>query len=101
MTDQNDVQLTPKQEQEFRCYFRYRKPYVAKWLRVAKQNNFETVEAMLIEFYKTRSVFQIGDLLGFTGMQVWYVMERMQIPRRTPEYKNPATHFGRGRPQPQ
>jgi len=57
-----------------------------RWFTVAEKLGYDTVKNMLEDLYNNpeRTVEQVGQLVGFTGMAVDNTMRRLGIPRREP-----------------
>ena len=71
-----------------------------RWVDAMRRSKlgYATVGEMLEDLYKTRTVHDVGRLLGFTGMSVSNMMRRLELRRRPRPEKDRSTWFiGQGR----
>lgn len=89
--------LTPAQKQEMARASKYPQRYW-RWVVAMRRSRlgYDTVEEMLEDLYKERTVHDIGRLLGFTGMSVCNMMRRLGVVRRCRPEKDPSTWYGHG-----
>lgn len=84
------------QREEFERYFKHFPKYL-RWARAAQQLNYPTVREALVDLYRSRTMKEMGNLLGFTSMSVCYMMKRLNIDADPQCWEIRETWYGYGR----